>query len=134
MRGRDLLVGRSITLLSDVMKKQLMGETDVIVFGRFLLDSEPIKLNKFNGIVGNMLVVTGRSDGRARAIDGRVERKGKGRKRLLHYRDQLLGAVSYGICCTKCHVAYCAGTVFGGRERLLTTQKEREGKVEGKGS
>lgn len=27
------------------------------------------------------------------------------RKRLLHYRDQLLGTVSYGICCTKCHVA-----------------------------
>jgi len=33
--------------------------------------------------------------------DGRMGRKGKKRKRLQHYRDQLLGTVSYGIC----HVA-----------------------------
>lgn len=43
-------------------------------------------------------------DGRGGDIDG-MEREGKERKRLLHYRDQLLGTVSYGICCTNYHVA-----------------------------
>lgn len=29
-----------------------MGNTEIIVIGRFLLDCVPIKLNKFNGIGG----------------------------------------------------------------------------------
>lgn len=103
--------GRSYSLLWDVTsgdrRKQPMGDIEVIVFGRFLLDFVPIKLNKFNGIGGKMLVETAKCGGGRRDIDGRAERKGKERerKRLLHYGDQLLGTVSYGVCCTKCHVA-----------------------------
>lgn len=123
--------GRSITLLWEVMsedwKKRLMGDTEVIVFGRFLLDYVPIKLNKFNGVGGKMLVETARGDGREGDIDGRVERKGIERKRLLHYRDQLLGTVSYGICCTKCHVTLLHwDSVWGKREIINHTERERK--------
>lgn len=52
-----------------------MGDTEVIVFGRFLLDCVPIKPNKFNGIGRKTLVETARGDGRGRDIDGRVERE-----------------------------------------------------------
>lgn len=81
-----------------------MGDIEIIVFGRFLLESVPIKLNKLYGIGTKMLLETGSSDGSWNDIDGRMER-GKKRKRLLHYGDQLLGTVSYGICCSECHVA-----------------------------
>lgn len=104
-----------------------MGDTEVIVFGRFLLDYVPIKLNKFNGVGGKMLVETARGDGREGDIDGRVERKGIERKRLLHYRDQLLGTVSYGICCTKCHVTLLHwDSVWGKREIINHTERERK--------
>lgn len=104
-----------------------MGDAEVIVFGRFLLDCVPIKLNKFNGVGGKMLVETARGDGRERDIDGRVEGKGKERKRLLHYRDQLLGTVSYGICCTECHVALLHwDSVWGKREIINHTERERK--------
>lgn len=42
-----------------------MGNTEIIVFGRFLLDCVPIKLNKFNGIGGKKSVETMKGDGRA---------------------------------------------------------------------
>lgn len=69
---------------------------------------------------------TTRCDGRRGDIDGRVEWKGKDRKRALYYRDQLLGTVSYGICCTKCHVALLHwDSVSRKREIINHTESER---------
>lgn len=120
--------GRSITQLWETGKKWLMGDTEVIVFGRFLLDCVPIKLNKFNGIGERTSVETARGDGRGRDIDGRVERKVEERKKPLHYRDQLLGSVSYGVCCTKCHVALLHWDSVW-RERGVINHTERERKL-----
>lgn len=36
--------------------RRLMGNTEIIVFGRFLLDSAPIKVNKSDGIGSKKLV------------------------------------------------------------------------------
>lgn len=82
-----------------------MGNTAVIVFGRFLLDRLPIKFNKSSGVGGKKLLEMMKGDGGAGYKERKCKGKGKERKRMLHYRDQLLGAVSYGICCFKCHVA-----------------------------
>lgn len=74
-----------------------------------------------------MLVEMERGDGRGRHIDGRLEKKGKARNRLLHYRDQLLGTVSYDICCTKCHVALLHwDSVWRKREIINRTKRERK--------
>lgn len=56
---------------------------------------------------------------------GRGEKRGE---RLEHYRDQLLGIVSYGICCTKCHEALLHwGSVR--RKRWIINYAERDKKV-----
>ena len=52
-----------------------------------------------------------------------MELKGKGKERLLLYRDQLPGAAST-------MWLYCSGTVSGGRGRLLTAQKGEESEEE----
>lgn len=61
--------------------KAANGRHKIIVFGRFLLDSMPIKLNEFNGIVEKKLLETARSDERGKDIDGRVEGGEKKRKK-----------------------------------------------------
>ncbi len=67
-----------------------MGDIEVIVFGRFLLDCVPMKLNKFNEIVGKMLVQTAIGDGSGRDMDGRVERNGK-----VGERDRCTTGINY---------------------------------------
>lgn len=56
-----------------------------------------------------------------------MDRKGIERKTLLHYRDQLLGTVSYGICCTKDHVALLHWDSVR-REKQIINHAERERK------
>lgn len=67
--------GRSTTLLWDVIlrerKWKAANATEIIVFGRFLLDCVPIQLNEFNGIGWKM----SRCWRGERDIDGRAERK-----------------------------------------------------------
>lgn len=96
------------------------------------MDSVPIKLNKFYRIGKKVLAETARGDGRGGDIDRGVERTEKERKRLLHYRDQLLGTVSYGIFCTKCHVALLHWDIEGREREIINhTKKERKRGKEG---
>lgn len=62
---------------------------------------------------------------------GRKRYRWKGGKqkteRDLYYRDQLQGAVSYGICRTKCHVALLHWDSASRKSRTII-HTEREGK------
>lgn len=67
-----------------------------------------------------------RWEGRYRWKAGNEREK---KKRLLHYRDQLLGTVSYGICCTKCHVALLHwDSVWRKSEIINHTERKRRGR------
>ena len=92
-----------------------MGDTEIIiVFGRFLLDCVPIKLDE------SWMEEEGK-------CWWRRCRKGKERRRLLHYRDQLPGSVSCGICRIECHVALLHwDSVL--RKRGIIKERESEGK------
>lgn len=75
------------------------------------------KVNRFNGIGVKCWSRQQRGDGRAGDVDGRLERKERtDRKRPLYYRDQLPATVSYGICCTECHVALLHWDSVSGKE------------------
>lgn len=109
-------------------RESLRGDREIIVFGSFLLDCVPIKLNTFDR--GEKLMMRGDGEGRYRWKGW--EGKEKKSMRLLHYWEQLLGTVSYGICCTKCHVALLHwGSVW--RKGEIINHKERRIKWGGGG-